>query len=179
MPHTTKLRRDQFFYNDAIAHRNMAIKLLDTQLDAAFLPYDKAKYQKLSLFYPVCHAAKIVVSGARIVYGTLILVGAIFVEPRNRMPEILKGLLSEAITILAHVINIIASIASIVTRNLSTLFNLGYAYSKSLTATPSVVLAAATDEAAVAEPKTYVDSEYGSINDLEENTYVNSISLKA
>jgi len=95
------------------------------------------------------------------------------------MPEILKGLLSEAITILAHVINIIASIASIVTRNLSTLFNLGYAYSKSLTATPSVVLAAATDEAAVAEPKTYVDSEYGSINDLEENTYVNSISLKA
>ena len=94
------------------------------------------------------------------------------------MPEILKGLLSEAITILAHVINIIASIASIITRNLSTLFNLGYAHSKNYNDTLSLGIEEATDEHILANPKTYVDSEYGSINDLEEINYVNTISLK-
>ncbi len=161
-----RLRRDQFFNSDAQAHRNRAVRILDTQLDAAFLPYDNFRYHASSLIYPIFHASKILVSSARILYGTLLFVGAIIDKPLERMPEILKGIFSEAITILAHAINLVASIASLVTRNLSTIFNCGYARSS-------------IERTDTETPTSFVDYEYGSTNLLEANIYNNTTALRS
>lgn len=104
-----------------------ATEVLGYHYHATYLPYYSGKYHFYAVFYHLDYARKIVGSAIRLVTSPLFLIEAVFYKPKKSIPAVCLGVLIEVAAALVNVINMLVSIAALITRSLATLLNGGYA----------------------------------------------------
>jgi len=104
---------------------NNSIGLLSAQINMASKPYNNSSYHIASVFYPLCNTIKTLHSAARILQGSFLLATSLCFE-RDLSVPVLSGIAFEFGNLFLNIANVVASVFSIFTRTLATIFNSGY-----------------------------------------------------
>lgn len=119
------------FFQTAEASLKNATRVLGYHYEATYLPYFSGKYHFSSVFYHIDYARKIVGNAIRLATSPLFLIEAVFYEPKTSIPTVGLGFLVEVAAAIVNLLNIVVSIAVLITRSLATLLNGGYANNNS------------------------------------------------
>lgn len=115
-----------FFYLNGKEEITKATKLLRLEFDTVIQPYYTIGYHATTLFYPFANGLKCFMGAGRIIVGGFLLLEAIFNNPTKAIPRVLGGLAFEVGALIINAINTAATIISLITRTLTTIFTSGY-----------------------------------------------------
>jgi len=122
---TNNARVNSYFFqanNDFEKSQN----LLGSNFDMSTTPFYSVKHHGASVLYPVAHAAHAIKNLLKIAEGGLLLIHALFSEPKTSIPKVLNGMTMELGALVLNCLNTAASLITFATRTLSTIFNFGY-----------------------------------------------------
>jgi hypothetical protein len=100
--------------------------ILGSNFDMSTTPVSSLKNHVVSVLYPVGHAARAIKNLLKVAEGCLLLVNALFSDPKASIPLVLKGIAKEIGSLVINCLNVAASLMNFATRTISTVFNLGY-----------------------------------------------------
>jgi len=116
-------KKAETFFNQADRDLNSSEQLLDLNLRFSHTPYYSTKHFGASLLYPIVNAARMVKNLCKIAEGAVLLIYSLPNNPNKAMPVILEGMLKELVSFALNCLNTLSSLATLVTRTLSSVIS--------------------------------------------------------